>query len=114
MSSLKSRRIVVLALVVCIAILAMGMAATGCGGKATIVGKWQDPADQSITEFTSDGKVVASSLEGMEATYTDVDGKVTVTALGQTVITFTYTIDGDTMTATDPVSGEKTELTRVK
>jgi hypothetical protein len=113
MTLLKSRRTVVLALVVCVAILALGMAATGCG-KASIVGKWQDPADQSITEFTSDGKVVADSLGGVEGTYAEVEGLVTVTAMGQTVITFTYAIDGDTMTVTDPASGGKTELTRVK
>jgi hypothetical protein len=115
MSSLsKSRSIVVAFVCVAMLVLAVSLVMGACGGKASIVGKWSDPTDNSVTEFTADGKVVADALGGAAATYTDVDGKVTVTALGQTVLAFTYTIKGDTMTATDASTGDKTELTRVK
>jgi hypothetical protein len=101
--------------VICIAVLVSAMAVVvgGCG-KASLVGKWQDPSDNSITEFKADGTVAATDLAGVQATYKDEGGTVTVTVAGTVALTFTYTINGDTMVVTDSSTNESTTLTRVK
>jgi len=110
-----SRSIASIIAVVCIAVLVvvLALAVGGCG-KASIVGKWQDPSDNSITEFKADGTVVATDLQGVQATYKDEGGKVTVSVAGTVALTFTYKLKGDTLVVTDSSTNESTTLTRIK
>jgi hypothetical protein len=96
-------------MVVCIAVLmlALTLVLSACGG-ASLVGEWKD-ADGVIVEITEDQFIA----EGVALDYVIKDGKIEMSLMGQT-ITLDYTLDGDTLTVTDPESGEPETLTRVK
>lgn len=113
MSSLKSRKTVAVAMVLCVAILALVLVATGCG-KASIVGKWLDPTDQTVSEFKADGTFVAPDMEGMTVTYKVEGDKITLTVPILGDISVGYELAGDTLKVQDPESGEWTTLSRVK
>jgi hypothetical protein len=96
-------------------VIALTLAVSGCS-KASLVGKWNDPQDDVTIELKADGTVVSDQFPaGAPVTYKAEGGKLTITAAGQEVISAApYTLDGDTLTLTDPASGEKGTLNRVK
>ncbi len=97
-----------------ITILAIGivLAFSGCGGDSGgLVGKWENTDIGEKLEFTSDGAfIVDSETEGhLEFTY-KIDGDNLVLGMeGLEATTPTpFSVDGDTLTVTDPDKGPTT------
>jgi hypothetical protein len=94
-----------------IAVLILGLVLifSGCGGgSGSIVGKWSNAERGETIEFTSDGRMlVDSDAEGsFEFTY-KIDGNSLVLGMeGFEATTPTaFSLDGDTLTVTDPDKG---------
>ena len=70
----------------------------------------QRPEAETV-EFTADGKmtVTGDAEDVTELTYIAEDGKLTVTVMGQSATT-PYTLDGDTLTVTDPETQRARDL----
>ncbi len=104
--------------VVGIAILVIGvvLAFGGCGGKASIVGKWHSASEAETIQFTDDGKMIVTSDSGDapdEYTY-KVDGsKLTVSFMGQSATT-DFTLAGGKLTVTNLDTGEPVTYDQVK
>ncbi len=124
-----------------LALALLAFTPTGCGHKATIVGKWQGTITQpngtmnSTFEFTADGKETINGQAnaggmtmniGASGTY-KVDGaNLTQTLTTMTMGTRTmsipahpsspapFTLDGDHLTLTNPSGKQPMTLTRVK
>ena len=110
---------------------------TGCA-KPSVVGKWNGStpapggnAVQIAIEFKPDGSqtqtfsAMGQTLGSMQSTYSVADDKITETMTGasrngQTVklpgrtTTFSYKLDGDSLTLTDPNIPQPIVLTRAK
>ncbi len=101
-----------------IAILVIGLVLvfTGCGDKAGLVGKWTSAAQEENIEFTTDGKMIVTNLDGsepMELTYKAEGSKLTVGIMGMES-TVDFTLSGDKLTVNDPETGDPVDYTRVK
>ena len=94
-------------------VLALTLSAVACG-KASLVGKWFDSADNLSIEFTSDGKVISDEFQGATPDYKAEGGKITITVAGIQAAVLGYTLNGDTLTLTDLDTGEPATFTRVK
>jgi hypothetical protein len=110
----RSRGMVVVALVCVVALVALMAAVVGGCGKASLVGKWAN-SDNSVTmEFKSDGTVSSPLFAGATPDYKAENGKLIITVAGVEAANVPYTLNGDTLTITDPDTGETDTLMRVK
>jgi hypothetical protein len=92
------------------------LAAAGCGGSGSIVGKWADSGG-AVWEFTEDGEVLMGegAAGGVAFTYTVEGGRLSVSALGNEVIAAQFTVEGDTLKLTNPdAPGQVETMKRVR
>jgi hypothetical protein len=112
-----SRPTTAIVAVVCIAVLVVALALVvgGCGSKAGLVGKWYSASEAETVEFAADGKMTVTDDAGgvTNLDYVAADSKLTLSAGGQSV-EVTYTIDGDTLSVSDPDTQEPVAYERVK
>ncbi len=113
-----SRPTTAIVAVVCIAVLVVALALVvgGCGSKAGLVGKWYSASEAETVEFAADGKMTVTpdtAGDAITLDYVAADGKLTISAAGQSAEA-SYTLDGDTLTVTDPDTQEPVIYERVK
>ena len=92
-----------LTLVVVVAVvIGLMLVALGCGDKPGLVGKWE--FEGMVWEFTSEGTVLGISdvPQGVEVTYVVEGDVLTLSALGQEVISAKFEVDGDTLKLINP------------
>jgi hypothetical protein len=85
----------------------------GTGG--SLLGKWHNATTGETLEFRADGTVLgtAGDQAGLMVTYTTEGNVLTIDAAGGLLTSVYYSVDGDTLTLTDPVTGEPGTLKRI-
>ncbi len=93
-----------------------GTPVTGETGNS-ILGKWYNAVTGETLEFFADGTVTGSrfaDMKGVTVTYAISGDQLTVSALGTTLVTQTFSIDGGTLTIVDSATGISGTLQRVE
>ena len=85
----------------------------GTGG--SLLGKWHNATTGETLEFRADGTVLgtAGDQAGLIVTYLTEENLLTIDAAGGLLTSVYYSVDGNTLTLTDPVTGEPGTLQRV-
>jgi hypothetical protein len=93
-----------------------GTPVTGESGN-TILGKWHNAVTGETLDFRADGTVLGNAYaeaHGLTSTYAISGSQITFDVGGLVTVVDTFSIDGNTLTLTDTVSGESGTLQRVQ
>jgi hypothetical protein len=103
--------VLTLAVVVAV-VIGLMLVALGCGDKPGLVGKWALGGD--VWEFTSEGTVLGISdvPAGVEVTYVVEGDVLTISALGQEVLSAKFSVEGDTLELINPEDPSEVETAR--
>jgi hypothetical protein len=93
-----------------------GTPITGESGN-TILGKWHNSITGETLDFLPNGTVLGNAnaeARGLTSTYAISGNQITFDIGGLVTVVDTFSIDGNTLTLTDTVSGESGTLQRVE